>query len=503
MKNIRTILFVLLAILCFGPHVFAQNESMTEDSIFILSPDDPVAAMLDSLEQMGIFEYKKENIKKNQHKFSFPQDSVPTYASSVYEERLSILNSRSPFQLDYNEVVKAYIDLYGFRKREQVSRMLSLTELYFPMFEEKLDKHDLPLELKYLAVVESALNVNAKSRAGAMGLWQFMYGTGKMFGLEVNSFVDERCDPDKSTDAACAYFKYLYKMYGDWQLVLAAYNAGPGTVNKAIRRSGGKTNYWELRPFLPLETRSYVPAFIAVNYIMNYTKEHNLYPSGKTIHHFQIDTVKVKHPLNFVQIANLLKIPIEEIQFLNPTYKKDIIPCIQGEFNTLCLTKPMIASFIVNEPALYSFAVKTKETTDEFVVKQQVKRTHLVKRGETLTNISKRYNCTVSQLKEWNRLKSNSLQSNQRLIVYTEENIKSTVTAGKVSSAPAPSSSVKKEAGNKSPQYIYHVVQPGDSLWKIANKYDGVTIDEIKELNNISNTKNLKVGAKLKVAIAG
>ncbi|HET6245397.1 MAG: LysM peptidoglycan-binding domain-containing protein [Bacteroidetes bacterium] len=503
MKNLLSCLSVFLMLFLVSVLSNAQVQSLPSDSAYKLAPDDPFAARLDSLDHLRIFNYvQKENKKKAVNKFNFSEDSVPFYSAEIYAARIAKLNSISPFQLDYNDAVKAYIDLYSKRKRQQVAKMLTLTELYFPMFEEKLNKYNLPLELKYVAVIESALNANAKSRAGAMGLWQFMYGTGKMFNLQVNSYVDERSDPLKATEAACQYFAYLYKMYGDWQLVLAAYNSGPGTVNKAIRRSGGKKNYWDLRPFLPLETRSYVPAFIAVNYVMHYTQEHNLYPSGSVIHHQQVDTVKIKRPLSFEQISRLLDIPVEEIQFLNPTYKKNIIPCIEGEFSTLCLSKPMISSFIMNEDALYIPLIENQDIMPDLIIPQETRKTHTVRSGENLSTIANKYKCNVANIRDWNNLKSNSLRAGQKLIIYGAKPTPAATTSKTPVKSPVKTSE-KADSGTGSIKYIYYVVQPGDTLWEIASKYNGVSVEDILRINNISNAKNIKAGDKIKVAIEG
>ncbi len=293
--------------------------------------------MLDSLKNLKYFEaneFLTDPNKLNVYKYS--SDFVPVFEDLVYESRMSKLDAKTPFNLDYNSAVRPYIEMYTSRRRELVSRMLGMAKLYFPLFEEKLDKYDLPLELKHLAIVESALNPNAVSKAGAAGLWQFMYGTGKMFGLNVTSYVDDRRDPYKATEAACKYFKFLYKMFGDWQLVLAAYNGGPGTVNKAIRRSGGKKTYWEIRPYLPKETQGYVPAFIAVNYVMNYTAEHNLYPYKPKNTYFDVDTIQIRQQVSFYQISEVLGIPMEDLDCLNPSYKKRVIPYNETG-STLCI----------------------------------------------------------------------------------------------------------------------------------------------------------------------
>jgi membrane-bound lytic murein transglycosylase D len=479
------------------------NYTSESDSLIKLREDNPIVAMLDSLSNVKIFDFiQKERRAKN--KFNFAFDSVPQYSESVYAARLAKMDAKSPFKFEYNDAVKPYIDLYAKRKRGQVEKMLSLSELYFPLFEEKLAKHNLPLELKYLAVIESALNANAKSRAGAMGLWQFMYGTGKMFGLEINSYVDERCDPEKATEAACQYLAYLYNMYHDWQLVLAAYNAGPGNVNKAIRRSGGKTNYWALRPFLPLETRGYVPAFIGASYVFAHAEEHNLQASQSILHFLQTDTIVLKYPLSLEQLSQSLQIDPELIRFLNPGYKKGLIPCIDDKFNVLCLPKDKIADFINNEEIVYAFS---KNPADEFQEKNiplppvanEVKKVHVVKSGETLHTLSKKYLCSVQEIRNWNNLKTNNLRAGQKLVFYVDQSpAKATTTSPQKPTSSSVSSTPKGDV-----KYIYHTVQAGDTLFKIASKYDGVSIEDIKKLNNITNVNSLKIGTKLKVAVAG
>ena len=252
LKALFSGLFLLLVSIAFPQK---RTYVSSRDTSIRLLADDPIVAQLDSLAFLNLFEPSRNQGEVGRPKsFGFASDSVPVYSPQILAERIAKMDAASPFKLIYNEEVKAYIDMYSIRKRNQVSRMIGLSELYFPLFEETLAKYKMPLELKHLAIIESALNPAARSRVGAQGLWQFMYGTGKLFKLEVNSYIDERCDPIKSTEAACLYMKYLYSIYKDWSLVLAAYNSGPGNVNKAIRRSGGKTNYWDLRPFLPKET---------------------------------------------------------------------------------------------------------------------------------------------------------------------------------------------------------------------------------------------------------
>src|ERR1043165_2121674 len=413
----RTGLSVLLC-LCF---IADRSALHAQEPVVAYAPealvDDPIAAALDSLYKLNLFEkgYGHIAYPKNP-KFNFPHDSVPRYDEMIYESRLAKLDAASPFDLQYNGVVKGYIDMYTVRKRELVSRMMALSQLYFPMFEEQLDKYNLPLELKYLAICESALNPMAKSRSGAMGLWQFMYPTGKIYGLKVSSYVDERCDPYKSTVAACEYFQYLYRLFGDWQMVLAAYNGGPGTVNKAIRRSGGKKTYWEIRPYLPRETQGYVPAFIAVNYVMSYTAEHNLYSAIPKKIFLQVDTITVKKQLSFSQISSVLDIPEDELMYLNPSYKKKVIPFIPDEASILALPSSKMGLFVSNEESIYRF--KDSLHSADVLAAQETMKIHTVRKGEHLSTIAKRYGCTVADLKSWNGITSSTVKPGRKLTVY-------------------------------------------------------------------------------------
>jgi membrane-bound lytic murein transglycosylase D len=505
--NLRTIVTAAIIFLVFFLRLNPASAQV-RDTLTRIYYDDPVAAMLDSMVNLRVFEYlKKEKTRKSSGKFNFAPDSVPSYNDLILEARLAKLDAKSPFKLDYNESVRAYIDLYAKRKKDQVSRMLALSELYFPLFEEKLDKYDLPLELKYLAIVESALNANAKSRSGAMGLWQFMYPTGKMYGLRVDSYIDERCDPVKATEAACKYLKFLHSMYNDWHLALAAYNAGPGTVNKAIRRSGGKNNYWDLRPFLPVETRGYVPAFIAVNYIMSHTEEHNIFPAGSLLHILQTDSVKLKNPTKFEQISKLLNIPIEDIRFLNPVYRYNLIPCTDDETSVLWLPKELATKFYLMEEEFYASNIPiVKEDVAKMILTSApldagVKKTHVVKKGEHLSLIARKYNCTAEEIKTWNKLKNHQLLAGQKLVIYTPPS----PGEAKISSAPATvnATSADNSAASVSnaDKVVYYVVQAGDTLWKIAGKYQGVTVEELMRHNNIKDASGLKVGARLRIPV--
>lgn len=501
MKHYLYISILTVTVFC-SENTVAQTDPSLKDSSAIIFADDPIASMLDSLSRLMYFD--APIVKAN--KYNFPPDSIPNYSDSIYALRLMKLDSESPFDLVYNNAVRSYIEMYAVRKRATVQRMLGLSQYYFPMIEEILDKRKIPLELKYLAIVESALNPTARSRAGAVGLWQFMYGTGKMMGLKTSSYVDERCDPYKSTEAACDYIQFLYDMFGDWQMVLAAYNGGPGTVSKAIRRSGGKNTYWEIRPYLPRETQGYVPAFIAVNYVMNHWEEHNLYPAVPKMTYADVDTVNIRQELSFQQIAKVLNMDIDEIRYLNPCYKRGTVPHSEDNCYALCLPTEKIGSFIANERDIYEFA--KKDSMMQTLAVQEVAKIHTVRKGEVLSKVAKRYGCTPEDIKAWNRLKSAKLHTGQKLTVYipvkgnvvtaSAKTNADTTSVVKTRSAAADTTSTPVPTNAK---FRYVTVQKGDSLWSIAQE-NNVTIDKIKQWNNIDGGK-IMPGQKLKILING
>ncbi|MCD4774071.1 MAG: LysM peptidoglycan-binding domain-containing protein [Bacteroidales bacterium] len=555
-KYIRNIL--LLVFFSFVLIVSAQEEISKPDSVIIqadssieIDDNSQIIEMLDSLvhiKYFGDYKFITDTLVLNVYNYS--RDSIPVFPDSVIKSRIELLNGETPFELTYNKNVKAFINLYAVKKRELTSKMLGLAEVYFPLFEEQLDKYNIPLELKYLAIVESALNPRAGSHAGAKGLWQFMYGTGKVYGLKVTSLIDERYDPLKATVAACEHLRDLYNIYGNWSLALAAYNSGAGNVNKALRRSGYVKSYWAVWPFLPRETRGYVPAFIAVNYVMNYSAEHNLYPIDPGILFNEIDTIKVKDVLSFDQISEMLGVPYEDVKFLNPQYKKQIIPPSNGNEYFLRLPKKYIGDFIDNETALYNYKTKKGIERDKLLAqieKAKSRNFHIVRSGENLGVIAKRYRCYISQLKRWNNLRGNTIFPGQKLIVYG-----SAYSSGKQKSSKAPVKRSTKgtahivkngenlaliakkyncsvtdlkewnnlrnskifpkqklivykpvSSSSKSGKYVYHTIRKGDTLWDIAKEYDGVTVEQIKRLNSIRNYRRLKPGQKIKIAVVG
>ncbi|WP_291584233.1 lytic transglycosylase domain-containing protein [Bacteroides sp.] len=354
----------------------------------------------------------------------------PLFSDSVYIDRLSRIPAI--MEMPYNEIVRKFIDMYAGRLRNQVSFMLSACNFYMPIFEEALDAYNLPLELKYLPIIESALNPSAVSRAGASGLWQFMLATGKMYGLESNSLVDERRDPIKATWAAARYLKELYAIYGDWNLVIAAYNCGPGTINKAIRRANGKTDYWDIYNLLPKETRGYVPAFIAANYVMTYYCDHNICPMETNIP-ASTDTVQVNKNLHFEQIADICGISIEQIKSLNPQYKKNIIPGDSKSY-TLRLPQSHISIFIDQQDTIYAHRAdelfrnrKTiaindntppSSTRTKASVGKGTPTYHKIKSGETLGTIAAKYGVRIKDIQSWNGLRNTKIAAGKQLKIY-------------------------------------------------------------------------------------
>lgn len=465
-----------------------------------IEANDPVLEHLDALSQLPWLKndpFTTDVAELNTHNFA--PNEVPKYSSEVYQQRLLELDERTPFKLTYNTQVQAYIDMYSERKREQTARMLGTAQLYFPAFEEALDRYGLPQELKYLAVVESALYPGARSRAAAVGLWQFIIGTGKLYGLRVDSYVDERCDIYKSTDAACRYLRDLYKSFGNWELALAAYNCGPGNVNKAVRRAGGTLNYWKIYDHLPRETRGYVPAFIAVNYIFNHASDHNIYPIIPNYCAYEVDTMQIRYPLELDRLAAILGADSTELRDLNPVFKAGFVPAMGGPA-TVYIPRSLTATYIQYEDTISRSYVPDVSTpapaTYASVPQGSSKRyTHVVRRGESLGLIAQRNRVSIQDLRRWNHLRGDHIRAGQRLVLHREE------APGPVTTAKEPEEAKAGAPSNGSKEYIYHTVQPGDTLWGIAQNYPGVSVDDLKRLNANKNFRHLTVGEKIKVGV--
>ena len=485
--------------------------------------DNFIVAAMDSLSTLKYFESTENTrFQLSRNKYNFLPNFIPTYPDSVYYYRMQRLDVGSPINLTYNPRVRAFIDMYANKKRGTTARVLGLAQMYFPMFEQQLDKYNVPLELKYLAIVESALNAKARSSAGAGGLWQFMYYTGKVYGLELTSYVDDRNDPLKATVAACRHFNDLYNMYHDWLLVLAAYNSGPGNVNKAIRRSGGKMTFWEIMPYLPRETRDYVPAFIAVNYVMAYSNEHNIYPIMPKILYHETDTIAVHQPLTLGILSDKLKLSLSDLEFLNPTFRTGFIPATPSSPFYIRLPHKSMADFLNNESSLYSYyqlkgydpnQFRIQDNADYDIVTKKI--THKVRKGETLATIARKYDCSSSEIKKWNRLKRSSVYKGQALKIYiqskqlavqakTPKTVPSTqeLTENSESLSEAQTiAAAEKKPATTTEAARYHVVKKGESLGKVAAKYH-VTPGNLLAWNKLKN-QNVLIGQKIRINAPG
>lgn len=481
------------------------NDTAKVDESLDWVGDDQLAASLDSMWMLWQNDHDDFTLEREKlNIYGFAVDSIPAYSDSVYAARFDEMNENSPFDFRYNDATKSYVSLYLKRRRKYTSKLLGLSEMYYPMFEEMLDKYDMPLELKHLAIVESGLNPRAKSRVGATGLWQFMYPTGKMLGLQVTSYVDERMDPLQATEAACQYLRYLHSMYNDWDLALAAYNAGPGNVNKAIRRAGGgKKGYWEVRPFLPKETRGYVPAFYAVNYMMTFPTEHNIYPRRPDIKYFETDTVHISEGVTFEQVAEVLCIKPDMVATMNPMYKEGIIPNpASGPKNVLRLPKDKVGLFLMNEVYVYNYTKKAAPQDGEII--ETVRHVHTVSEGEYISSIARRYKCSVEELRIWNNLRSTKIHPGQKLVFFTKKDVPLEEPEKITSTKPTNNNSSAPDNYTVDPNstFIYHTVQKGDTLWDIA-KSNGTTVERIRRLNKNLDAKSLHSGQKIKIGVKG
>ena len=472
--------------------LYGQDEG---HSAVGLSPEEYTAEVSDSLLNIWY-----AHMMASDDTEEFDMDSVrfeSNVPDEVYIERLKNMNSF--ISLPYNDIVKNYIILYSEKMPTKMAHMLGLCQYYMPIFDETFNKHDLPEELKAMAIIESAMNPLAVSRAGAKGMWQFMYSTAKMYGLHIDSFVDERMDPFKSADAAARYLQDAYEIFGDWNLAIASYNCGAGNVNKAIRRSGGKRAFWDIWPYLPRETRGYVPAFVGALYAMTYYKEHGIKPEAieMPVH---VDTFKINKQLHLKQVAELTGAPLEDLKNLNPQYRHDIIPGNSKEY-ILRLPYTYTNAFIENEDSVY------RHKYDEFFNPSTIKKiqdgadgeriVYVVKNGDYLGRIASRNRCTVAQIKRWNNLKSNNIRVGQRLVIYKGGSGPSTSSSsGSTSTAKSASSSTSTSSNSSTPTGTY-TVKSGDTLSGIATRH-GVTVNQLKQWNGLTSN-NIKVGQKLKL----
>lgn len=547
MITFKSLGIAALFLFLFQPQLNAQSQ----DGETPLENDQESQMILEALDSLTYLLYKTTADGTNESQTAATKnEQIPVYPDSVYAYRLSLLPS--PIHLEYNDIVRKYIDMYIVHKRAQVEKMLGLSELYFPIFEETLDKYGLPLEFKYLPVIESALNPHAVSRVGATGLWQFMYTTAKMYKLQINSYIDERRDPHQATDAAARYLKDLYALYNDWSLALAAYNCGPGNVNKAIRRSGGKNTYWEIRDYLPRETRGYVPAFIAATYAMKYFEHHNLSAKSEEIYFIPTDTVNIMRETNVKTVAKYLDMEAEVIAFMNPSIKKNIIPYSHQPYS-LKLPIDKVGLFIDMKDSIYGPASKpvlpnnaapefasaksyskeaanktkasvgssSKTTSRNYYndyapdTRNKTKLVYSVKSGDNLGYIAEWYDCGVSDIKNWNYIRGTRINVGQKLNVYVPndkvskyKNIdhlsfeqKQQIESKKSGSSKVPVQQANTTSTPSNANYIYYTIQSGDNLWDLSKKYPKNTVEDLKRINNITDLSVIKPGFVIKIAI--
>ncbi len=469
--------------------------------------EDPIGNNLEGLEKSYRFSQPTtssyDSLLLNTEDFA--ANEVPRYSPQVLANRLYGMPTLIP--MDYNNHVQRYIDVYTVRKRDLTAKVLGLSRVYFPIFEEYLDRAGLPIELKYLSVVESALDPHARSRVGATGLWQFMLGTGRMYGLQVNSFVDERKDPYKATEAATKYLKNAYEEFGDWLLAIASYNCGPGNVRKAINRSGGKRNFWEIMPYLPRETRGYVPAFVAVTYVFNYAAKHNIYPVRVNFRMSQ-DTLHLKRmDITFSEIEKMTGAPVADLRYLNPELKLDRIPYSSQDY-VLRVPRSVAAYFAKYEHTLRSQYGKRRNSAPPRVSSTRPSSTptrvsysppagtktyyYTVQSGDVVGNIAERYGVRASDISRWNNLYRYRIKVGQKLKIYTTPAKASRASSYRPQAATSPAPTPQVSGGS------YHTVRQGDTLWDISRRY-GVSVERLKSLNPRLVAGDLKIGQSVRI----
>ncbi|WP_266203114.1 lytic transglycosylase domain-containing protein [Pontibacter kalidii] len=482
--------------------ICAFNASATAHSRLLEAPSafgDSLSVSTDSLRSRTTAILADTSVQMlSSEELALMVEVVPNEPDDVIADRLSCLESDIP--LVYNDFVRNFIDYFTIRNRKYTRTMLTRENVYFPLFEKYLKKHNMPDELKYLAIVESGLNPLAQSPVGAAGLWQFMKPTGREYGLHQTQYIDERLDPEKSTEAAMLFLRRLHKYYGDWELALAAYNCGQGNVNKAIRKAGGKKSFWDIFPYLPRETRGYVPSMTAVRYAMHYAGEHNIF-SDSILYQPEVAYLEVKQELELDRLAAELHLSPEQLLALNPELKNNTIPGNKYKLRVPSTRATLLAtaedqSCILLAAASAPLRQNTPEQapvllasarTEAPVKSSEVKYT--VQPGDNLISIARRHNVTVDQLKEWNNLNSSYIRPAQELQIIQQGQATTTVLASNTQAKADSRSVVEKKE-------LIHHVQPGDTLWQISRKYDGISVEQIKKLNKLKSN-NLKPGQKL------
>ena len=470
----KLVLIVLWAIAGINGS-FGQEINLDNDTIKI----HPPGPLMDEEDPVQVFE---------------SPDYIPDVPYDLVADRLSCLET--DIELNFNSRVRGFIEYFAVRNREYTQEMINRKNLYFPTFEKYLKKYGLPDELKYLSIVESGLDPSATSRVGAAGLWQFMPATGRLYKLDQDWYIDERRDPEKATEAACKYLKFLYDYFDDWELALAAYNSGPGNVRKAIRRSGYKKKFWEVYRYLKRETRSYVPQFVAVMYVLNYADEHNFHHDSLQ-YAWETDTITVNRYLNLETFASLTNICLEDLARLNPELKRSAIPDYVKNY-PLKIPADKYDFIDFKRTYILDSANRKGKKELEFIAKNSVGSTygrkkvvHRVRRGDVIGKIAERYKVRVSDIRAWNKLRGNTIRIDQRLAVWVRPSQVNKVNRPVM----AKNSSPRQQIDLKNAKVLYKV-QPGDTLWDISRKYKNLSIDKIKKLNNLKTNK-IKPGQTL------
>jgi membrane-bound lytic murein transglycosylase D len=533
LKNTTLSFFLLLSIPLFSQEI-AEDKGIVAidtnvsylDSIKNSFITDAMATCVDSLWMKELTNLDLYNdISNDIENINMDEKVDYELPTELLKSRLEAMNAKSPFNIEYNQSLENVIKSFLKNRKRSFERLMGISEYYFPMFEEAFAKQNIPLEIKYLAVVESALNPKAVSRVGATGLWQFMYQTGKQYNLKIDSYVDERCDPMKATAAAAQYMSNMYGIFGDWELVLASYNSGPGNVSKAIRRSGGKQNYWSIRHNLPRETQGYVPAFLATMYLYEYHNEHGIRPDKTFIPRFATDTVMIKKQMSFKQISDLLDLPVSQLQLLNPSYKLNVIPFYNDKEHYLRLPKEKIAVFTSNEDKIYTYiqheldlkenpfknsraiAGNNSSSYSTESVSETRTKYYKIKRGDNLGAIANKYDVEINDLKKWNHLKNNNITYGKNLkIIVTESIVKTVKNEPKKEIASAeviktktdkPKKEIKADSLSTNKE-LFYVVQKGDHLGNIAEN-NNVTVAQIKDWNHLTGN-TIQLGSSLQIA---
>ena len=404
----KQIIFFLLSVFSF-----IQISAQTDTIIINVIPDSTLVDFSKTIEIDTTLSLPTSQVVIIKEVNPTVIDKSLSEKEKIIAKRMYLLDQSSPMDFTFNDITSFYIDRYLTRDVKLVSRMLGISSLYFPMMEQQLDRFQIPLELKYLAIVESALNPKARSSSGATGLWQFMYATGKEYNLNVTSYIDERQNPLKSTIAACEYFQVLYSIFGDWNLVLAAYNGGPGYLKRVMAKTE-LSDYWDLRPHLRKETQGYVPKFIALTYAMTFYKEHNIEVFDSNIKINERDTLSFQQQVPYYLLSDMFCVDVEILNYLNPSFKSELLP--KGD--VICLPKEVIMDIVVNENHFYDYLLKVE--SKEILV-NEIRLVYIVKKGDYLGKISKQYKLSISEIKKWNKLHSDNLSIGDKLILYISD----------------------------------------------------------------------------------